>query len=268
MYLDSTIHKIYYTTTGNPNGMPVLLIHGGPGSGSSKKQADLLDKNKFYIVQIDQRGCGKSTPQGLLIENTTNNLILDIENVRKLLKIDKWVVVGGSWGGSLAIIYSYFFPERIQKLVIRNVFLCSNSEVDNLFSKINKNKILREIYSTDLDSRISAVKLWMKNESSLSHPTEMNPNHHIDSETIAKYQIQGHYILNNFFIKNNQLINFFKTLNSFSIELIHGELDNICPISNSQKLFSINKNSRLHTIKDCGHDPFHKEMVALINDLL
>jgi proline iminopeptidase len=112
MYLDSTIHKIYYTTTGNPNGMPVLLIHGGPGSGSSKKQADLLDKNKFYIVQIDQRGCGKSTPQGLLIENTTNNLILDIENVRKLLKIDKWVVVGGSWGGSLAIIYSYFFPEN------------------------------------------------------------------------------------------------------------------------------------------------------------
>lgn len=268
MYLDSAIHKIYYTTTGNPHGKPVLLIHGGPGSGSSTKQADLLDKNKFYIVQIDQRGCGRSTPQGLLIENTTNNLVLDIENVRKLLKIDKWVVVGGSWGGSLAIIYAHFFPERIRKLVIRNVFLCSSSEVENFFLNINKDKVLKEIYSSDLDSRISAAKLWMKNESSLSNLTDMHTNHRVDSEAIAKYQIQAHYILNNFFIKNNELIDFFKTLNSFSIELIHGELDSICPISNSQTLLSVNKRSRLHTIKNCGHDPFHEEMVALINDLI
>ena len=124
------IHRIYWETSGNPDGIPVLFVHGGPGSGTSPIQRQFFDPVRYRIVLFDQRGSGRSTPHGELTDNTTPHLIADMEALRRELGIDAWLVFGGSWGSTLALAYAEAHPERCSGLVLRGIFLCRKSEID------------------------------------------------------------------------------------------------------------------------------------------
>ena len=131
----SSIHSIYWERSGNPNGLSVLIIHGGPGGGSSPSYRRYFDPKKFNIVQFDQRGCGRSTPHSELEENTTHHLIEDIEKLRQLLKIQSWHVFGGSWGSTLSLIYAIQHTEKVLSLTLRGIFLCRKNELSWFYQK-------------------------------------------------------------------------------------------------------------------------------------
>ena len=124
------IHTMYYEQSGNPAGVPVVFLHGGPGAGASASHRQFFDPAFYRIVIFDQRGAGRSTPLGELRDNTTPHLIADMETLRKHLQIERWVVFGGSWGSTLALAYAEYHPERAMALVLRGIFLCRQSEID------------------------------------------------------------------------------------------------------------------------------------------
>ena len=126
----SKIHTIYFATYGHPQGKPVLYVHGGPGAGTTPLMARFFHPKKYFIVLVDQRGCGKSTPSVELRENTTSHLIQDFENIRKFLHIDKWMVYGGSWGSTLSLAYAIHHPDRTTELILRGIFFCSQDEIE------------------------------------------------------------------------------------------------------------------------------------------
>src|SRR5690606_14119832 len=125
----SDIHTIYWETAGNPEGKPVIFVHGGPGGGTSEDTLRFFDPEKYYIVQFDQRGCGQSTPHACVEENTTWDLIADMERIREHLNIEQWQVFGGSWGSTLSLAYAQSYPQRVTELVLRGIFLFREKEM-------------------------------------------------------------------------------------------------------------------------------------------
>ena len=126
-------HDLYWEVCGNPHGIPALFLHGGPGGGCSATSRRFFDPSRYRIVLFDQRGCGRSTPTGSLESNTTTHLISDIEALRKLLNIEKWLLFGGSWGATLALHYAQQYPQRVSAMVLRAVFTARQSELDWLY---------------------------------------------------------------------------------------------------------------------------------------
>ena len=123
-------HKIYWEKTGNQNGIPILVLHGGPGAGGNKSLRQFFDPEVYNIIIFDQRGCGRSLPFASIEHNTTHDLVEDIEKIRLFLKIDKWIIFGGSWGSSLALVYSQKYPNNIKNIILRGIFLCRKHEID------------------------------------------------------------------------------------------------------------------------------------------
>src|SRR5580692_1824648 len=126
----SAVHEIYYEESGNPRGKPALFLHGGPGGGTEPSMRQFFDPKRYRIVLLDQRGCGRSRPHANLVDNTTWHLVQDIESVRELLGIDRWLVFGGSWGSTLALAYAQAHPDRVTELVLRGIFLLRRWEID------------------------------------------------------------------------------------------------------------------------------------------
>ena len=126
----SAIHQIYWEESGNPDGIPVIFLHGGPGAGASPACRGFFNPEKYRIVIIDQRGCGRSLPYAETRENTTWDLVADIEKVREMLDIESWLVFGGSWGSTLSLAYAETHPERVRGLILRGIFLCRQIEID------------------------------------------------------------------------------------------------------------------------------------------
>ncbi|MEI8256920.1 MAG: alpha/beta fold hydrolase, partial [Deltaproteobacteria bacterium] len=126
----SDVHELYFEESGNPEGKPVVFLHGGPGGGTEPKYRRFFDPDRYRIVLFDQRGCGKSTPHASLVDNTTQHLVSDIETLRKHLGIARWQVFGGSWGSTLALAYAEAHPEAVSEIVLRGIFLLRKQEID------------------------------------------------------------------------------------------------------------------------------------------
>ncbi len=129
----SDLHQIYWEESGNPNGKPVIFLHGGPGGGTSAASRGFFNPEVYRIIQIDQRGCGQSLPHACVLENTTWDLVADIEKVREMLGIEQWMVFGGSWGSTLSLVYAQAYPHRVSELILRGIYLCRQSEIDWLY---------------------------------------------------------------------------------------------------------------------------------------
>ena len=274
------IHNIYVEESGNPNGHPIIFLHGGPGGGCGEKQRRFFDPKFYRIILFDQRGCGKSTPLGETKENTTKDLINDIETIRKHLNIEKWILFGGSWGSSLALAYGVKYPQYLRGLILRGVFLSREKELDwflkdvdqffpenhelllNHIDNINKDNLVEEytrlVFGSNFDIAKKASVAWNKFEGSILKllPTSDNTsnNEEINYEfELARAKVQLHYINNLCFIDGNAILNEVKVLKNIPIEIVQGRYDMVCPPKTAYDLKKQLPHSELIIIDDAGH---------------
>lgn len=276
----SDIHTIHYEQSGNPKGRPVVILHGGPGGGLSPSYRQFFDPALWRIVQFSQRGCGLSTPFAELTDNTTWDLVSDIEKIRTHLGIDTWAVFGGSWGSTLSLAYAQSHPDRCDALFLRGIFLLRKKEIDWFYqsgcSKIypdtwekylapipeNERDDLVAAYhkrltSEDQDTRHAAARAWAVWEASTSKLIQddnlMDSFDNIGfAEAFAR--IECHYFTNKgFFSHEDQLLRNIDTIRHIPGVIVQGRYDVVCPTESAWELAKAWPEARLEIIQDAGH---------------
>ncbi len=288
-------HSIYYEESGNPKGHPVLFLHGGPGAGTDPFHRQFFDPNFYRIILLDQRGAGKSKPHASLNDNTTWHLVADIEKLREKLKIDKWLVFGGSWGSTLSLAYGIKHPERCKALILRGIFLCRKKEIDwfyqfgahhifpdefekyvSVVEPSQRHDLVSAFYklltSDDSSVRLKAAKAWSRWEGAT---LKLIPNDQqiadftADHKAVSLARIECHYFMNNaFFETPNWIIENVGRLRNAKIPayIIHGRYDVVCPFENAWELSKAWPEAKLQIIPDAGHAASEPGIVnALIN---
>ncbi|OYZ23410.1 MAG: prolyl aminopeptidase [Bdellovibrio sp. 28-41-41] len=276
----SDLHTVYFEECGNPNGTPIVFLHGGPGGGISEDHRRFYDPNYYRIVLFDQRGCGKSTPFAELNENTTWDLVSDIEKIRNHLKIDKWVVFGGSWGSTLALAYGIRHPQQCLGFILRGIFLCRKWEIDwfyqhgtsllfpDLFEEYEKQipenqrgtmvkSYYQQLTGTDKEKQLQAAKRWSIWEASTSK-LKMDKNFIDEYEEAEKAlpfaRIECHYFMNNaFFDSENFLLENVKNISHLPCMIVQGRYDVVCPAKSAWELHKSWPGSKLTIVPDAGH---------------
>lgn len=276
----SNLHKIYYEEVGNPNGKPILFLHGGPGAGLDPMNRRFFDPEFYRIILFDQRGCGNSKPHAELKENTTWDLVEDIEKLREHCKIDKWVVFGGSWGATLSLIYSILHPRRVLGLILRGIWLSRKSEVEWLYqegasrfypevwedylkpiSKEKRKDIVKayyEIFSNGSEKeQIEAAKAWSIWEGSISKlipSTDLIQSFGDPKNAIAIAKIECHYFINNMFAKSdNYILENTNKISHIPSIIVNGRYDLVCPIFTAWELHKVLPKSEFIVVDDAGH---------------
>lgn len=290
----SAIHELYYEEVGNPNGVPIVFLHGGPGGGIHADYRRFFDPKHYRIVLFDQRGSGQSTPHAELKENTTWDLVADTEKIRELLKIDRWIVFGGSWGSTLALAYAETHPEKTMGLVLRGIFLCRKKDIhwfyqqgaDSLFPdqwekylapipESERGDLVTAYYkrltSSDRNTRVTAAQAWTVWEASLSKlipDTNMIEDYSDAEFSLAFARIECHYFINGaFFEHDDQLLTNAYKIRHIPTEIVHGRYDVVCPIDQAWELKKQLPQSQLHIIADSGHSALEKGITAKLVEI-
>ena len=276
----SPVHTLYYEQSGNPEGLPVVFLHGGPGGGTVPDYRRFFDPAAYRIVLFDQRGSGKSTPHANLEENTTWHLVADIERIREHLGIENWVVFGGSWGSTLALAYAQTHPQRVRALVLRGIFLCRPKEIRwfyqegasaiypdawehyvKVIPEAERGDLLAAFYrrltGEDETVRLEAARAWSIWEGSTSklYPDEDLISHFGDPEfAIAFARIECHYFTHNaFFDTDNYLIENVGRIRHIPAVIVQGRYDVVCPLMSAWELHRAWPEADLKIIPDSGH---------------
>ena len=279
----SVLHELYFEESGNPKGKPVVFVHGGPGGGTEAKHRRYFDPRKYRIILFDQRGCGKSTPHASIVDNTTWDLVDDMEILRKEMKVEKWQVFGGSWGSTLAIAYAETFPERVSELVLRGIFLLRQKEIDwfyqsgasaifpdawepylNAIPENERHDMVSAYYkrltSSDKNIQLQAAKAWSIWEGSTSQlfPEADFISHYGDSEfAIAFARVECHYFINKGFMKTDgQLLNDVGKIRHIPGVIVQGRYDVVCPLDSAWALHRAWPEAELIIVPDAGHSAF------------
>ena len=283
-------HKIFYRTYGNPKGIPIVFIHGGPGGRSLPSHEVFFDPEKWFVIFYDQRGCGKSEPFASIKNNNTALLVDDLEVLRKKLNIEKWVVFGGSWGSTLALYYGICFPDRCLGFLLRGIFLGTISEINWFLLGMRKffpeahTKFLKGlkfseniipkpseiflrakklIYDKDPSIYIPAAEAWSSYESSCS-TIEYSNRSMTGASALSLAKIEIHYFENNCFLKTDEIIRKIYKLKDHPVFIIQGRHDVICPPFTAIKLNTNLENSFLTIVENTGHSAFEEENISAI----
>jgi proline iminopeptidase len=274
-------HRMYYEQSGNPKGVPVVFLHGGPGAGASPVHRQFFDPAFYRIVILDQRGAGRSTPLGCLEANTTPRLIGDLEKLRALLGIEKWFVFGGSWGSTLALAYAEHHPNRSLGLILRGIFLARESEAQWFFYGIKtlfpepwrafaehipeaeRGDLLEAYYKrlVDPDPKVSvpAARAWSTYEASCSTLLP-NPGLVADfaSERIAfgLSRIEAHYFRNAIFLPKDFILDNIGRLKAIPAMIVQGRYDMVCPAFTADDLHRAWPEAEYQIVPDAGHSAF------------
>jgi proline iminopeptidase len=276
----SELHTIHYEESGNPQGKPVIFLHGGPGGGIAPVYRQYFDPQQWRIVIFDQRGCGQSTPYAELRENTTWDLVQDIEQLRQKLQIDKWVVFGGSWGSTLALAYAQTHPERCKGLILRGIFLLRSSEI-RWFYQAGANHLYPDAWqeylkpipleerhdllaayhqrltSEDPEIRLEAARAWSVWEASTSKliPSKVSQASFARSEFAEAFaRIECHYFVNRgFFERENQLLENIERIRHLPGVIVQGRYDVVCPMISAWELHQAWQSAEFIVIDDAGH---------------
>jgi len=281
----SDLHAIRWEISGNPKGRPAMVLHGGPGAGASPRMRRLFDPARWMIVQHDQRGSGRSTPRAELRENTTAALVADVEKLRQHLGIERMVIVGGSWGSTLAIAYAEAHPERVAALVLRGVFTCTKPEIDHFYhggtepffpdayadlraviphpeSKDWPRQLLELTTSADAAVRDRAVRAWALYETRLSAVgmTRQKAERRLEEwgpdKTLPFSRIESHYMANGCFVPEGQLLEDLPRIADVPAIIVQGRYDVICPPATAFRVHQGMPRSRLVIVEDAGHSGF------------
>ena len=286
------MHKIYWEQSGNPDGVPIVFLHGGPGGATNSMQRRYFNPKEFKIVLFDQRGCGKSIPYAEVKHNTTWDLVQDMEKLRDHLKIKRWVVFGGSWGVTLALCYGIKYPDRCHGFILRGVFLARKEELNwffdgigrifpeaysnlkNFLPKNEQSELLfhfhRRLMSPDTNVHIPAANAWNRYESDCSTLIPKT-SQNLKSNSIALARIEAHYFVNNMFLKDNLILDNIGTLMEKPAIIIQGRYDIICPTKSAFDLANRWPKCNLKIISDAGHSAsepgIQSALVTSIDDM-
>ena len=280
------LHQIYYEECGNPDGVSVVFLHGGPGSGCNPTQRRFFDPQHYRVILLDQRGCGRSTPQGEVRENTTDDLVNDIEALRKHLNIAKWHVFGGSWGSSLALAYAVKHAECIISLVLRGIFLSRATELawflgdvqhyqpegwQRLISYLPEHErgdvlsaFSRRIFSDDVTTNTSAAIHWNAYESNMMRllpnvaneptPVKAAPEQEKDNNIeLARARVQIHYVQNQCFMDGDAILKAAAKLDAIPTVIVQGRYDMVCPPKTAWELAQAMSHAQFVMVADAGH---------------
>lgn len=275
-------HDLYLEESGNPDGIPVLYIHGGPGSFCDKHARRFFNPNCYRIIIFDQRGCGRSTPPASIENNTTYDLIKDIETIREFAKVEKLMLFGGSWGATLALLYAIYHPDRVLGIILRGVWLARSRDIEWLyecgannvfpdfwadFMRVLDDTTPRDAHSiieeyhyrlvgADELASMSAAKAWC---SWNGHCTTLRPSQDIldrisdPHRAMTKALISSHYLMNNLFIEENAILSCSDNFKYIPGIIVHGRYDMIAPLENAVSLQESWPTAQLNIIRDAGH---------------
>lgn len=271
-------HAMYWEQSGNPRGVPVIFLHGGPGAGATSAHRRFFDPYHYRIVVFDQRGAGRSTPHGAIEDNTTPILVADIERLRLHLGIDRWHVFGGSWGSTLALAYAQTHPERVRSLTLRGIFLGRKPELDwflygigNIFPEAwqafaghlpenERSDLLgnywRRLIDPDPAIHLAAARAWSAYEGSCSTllpSPETVQAFSEDRMALGLARIEAHYFRNNLFMAENALIDGVARIRHIPGTIVQGRYDMVCPIVSADLLAKAWPEARYHIVADAGH---------------
>lgn len=284
-------HELYVEESGNPKGIPVVFLHGGPGAGCEEYHRRFFDPEVFRIVLFDQRGCGKSKPHAELTHNTTWDLVADIEKIREHLLIERWAVFGGSWGSTLALAYAQTHPQRVTGLVLRGIFLCRQREIDWFYQEGGASRIFPDYWehyvkvipeherakmvaayyqrltSDDELIRMQAAKAWSIWE---GRTATLRGNKHVEEHfahphtALSLARIECHYFMHKAFFEENQLLRDAGKLADIPGVIVQGRYDIVCPMENAWALHQAWPLSELQIISDAGHSAAEPGITAAL----
>lgn len=275
----SSLHDLYLEEAGNPDGIPIVFVHGGPGAGSDASSRRFFDPDVYRIVVFDQRGAGRSTPHAELEDNTTQTLVADMEAIRHFLKIDKWVLFGGSWGSTLSLVYAQTYPENVMGLILRGIFLCRDEDLQ-WFYQSGASRIFpdywedyyehipeaerddmiaayyRRLIGQDEIARMGAAKNWSLWEGRCLtlRPSVQAVEKFSDPHlAMSLARIEAHYFMNEAFMETNQILKNAHKLQGIPGIIVHGRYDVVCPLDNATALHKLWPDSELLIVRDAGH---------------
>jgi proline iminopeptidase len=276
----SPLHEIYWEECGNPRGKPALFVHGGPGAGADARSRRFFDPRKYRIVVFDQRGCGRSRPHASLVDNTTQHLVADMEQLRKHLAIEKWLVFGGSWGSTLSLAYAEAHPRRVTELVLRGIFMLRDWEIhwfyqhgasaifpdrwESYLAAIPKAEhgdlvqaFHRRLTSRNRATQLRAAKAWAVWEGATSYlrVSEANVDSwNADDFAVAVARIECHYFVNKgFFERQDQLLRGVRRIRHIPGVIVQGRYDVVCPMRSAWDLHRAWPEAQFQVVPDAGH---------------
>jgi len=276
------LHTLYWEECGNPDGEAVLFLHGGPGGGLSPRHRQFFDPSHYRIVLFDQRGAGQSTPHGEVRDNTTPLLVDDIEKLREMLGISRWLVFGGSWGSTLALAYGQAYPQRCTGFILRGIFLCTQAEIDWFMDGMGQffpeahadfragaaeaegkeegegllQAYARKLFGTDKPAALRAARSWSTYEGRCAF---LRPNEEAvadlaaDALSLSIGRLEAHYFVHAGFLEDGQLLANLDRIRHLPACIVQGRYDMICPPSVAYQLHRAWPGSRLVMVPDAGH---------------
>ncbi|MEW8689488.1 MAG: prolyl aminopeptidase [Candidatus Thiodiazotropha endolucinida] len=290
------LHALYVEESGNSQGVPVVFLHGGPGSGCSDDHRRFFDPDFYRIILFDQRGSGKSLPLGETKQNRTLELVSDMETIRRHLEIDRWMLFGGSWGATLSLIYALSHPDRVLGMVLRGTFLARESDLDWFFVGLKRlfpqawdrlshglpdNTELKSliswyhaaVHAGDRALALQAVHRWSEWGSCIVNwhkpQSEADADEAPETEAqqerlMAKVKIETHYARHRYFIENNEILNRIGSLSAMPVSVVHGRYDLICTMESAWLLHRAIPDSRFVQVPDAGHIIDEPSMAAAL----
>jgi len=278
---------LYIEECGRADGLPVIFVHGGPGAGCEAYHRQFFNPEIYRIILFDQRGCGRSLPHAELTGNNTRELVMDIETIRRMLGIDRWIIFGGSWGSTLGLIYAETHPSHVLGLILRGIFLCRPRDI-NWFYQDGASSLLpdywedylqpipavehgklveayyRRLTGDDELARMAAAKAWSlwEGRASTLLPRSSVIGHFTNPYTaLSLARIECHYFMHDSFLAPNQILRDAARLQGIPGVIVHGRYDIVCPVEQAWALHKVWPQSRLQIIPEAGHSATEEGIV-------